>query len=142
VPSSAFSGWGAAAPPRARANAPACGSPSSLPAAAGAGPSAGPIGCVQRRSLGDEDAASPPRWRQACSDCAVCCDADPPLGCPVTRLEDRDGPPATLRAEKVPSASSLSIALSSSASARNVLGQACSFSSWLSRLASSAFIPP
>ena len=68
--------------------------------------------------------------------------ADPPLGCPVTLLQDCDGPPATLRAQKFPSARSLSIALSSSASARSLLSRAFSFSSWLSRLASSAFIPP
>ncbi len=59
-----------------------CGSPSSLPAAAGAGPSTGPSGCAQRRSHRDDDAASPPRWRQPWSDGAVCCGADPPRGRP------------------------------------------------------------
>jgi len=68
--------------------------------------------------------------------------ADPPLGCPVTLLQDYDGPPTTLWAQKFPSARSLSIALSSSASARSLLSQAFSFSSWLSRLASLDFIPP
>jgi hypothetical protein len=28
--------------------------------------------------------------------------AHPPLGCPVALLQDRDGPPATLRAQKFP----------------------------------------
>ena len=32
--------------------------------------------------------------------------ADPPLGCPVALLQDRDGPPATFRAQKFPSARS------------------------------------
>jgi len=44
--------------------------------------------------------------------------ADPPLGCPVTLLQDCEGPPATLRAQKFASARSLSITLTSSASAR------------------------
>jgi len=55
--------------------------------------------------------------------------ADPPLRCPVTRLQNRDGPPATLRAQKFPSARSLSMAFSSSASARSFLSRAFSFSS-------------
>jgi hypothetical protein len=68
--------------------------------------------------------------------------ADPPLGCPVTLLQDRDGPAPALRAQKFPVAPqgaphgatrSLSIALSSSASARSLLSRAFSFSSWLSR---------
>ena len=68
--------------------------------------------------------------------------ADLPLGCPVTLLQNRDGPPAALRAQKFPSARSLSIAFSSSASAKSFLSRAFSFSSWVSRLASSACIPP
>jgi hypothetical protein len=32
--------------------------------------------------------------------------ADTPLGCPVTLLQDRDSPPATLRAQKLSSARS------------------------------------
>ena len=68
--------------------------------------------------------------------------ADPPLGCPVTLMQDCDGPPATLQAQKFPSARPLSIALSSSASARSVLRPAFSFSDWVSRLTSSAFMPP
>jgi hypothetical protein len=68
--------------------------------------------------------------------------AEPPLGCPVTLLQDRDGPPTTLRAQKFPSARSLNIALSSSASARSLLTPAFSVYHWVSRLASSAFMPP
>jgi len=51
--------------------------------------------------------------------------ADPPLGCPVTLLQDCDGPPATLRTQKFPSARSLSIALSSSASASPRFQESC-----------------
>jgi len=46
VPSSACGGWAASGPPLARAGAPACGSPSSLLAATGGGPCAGPSRCV------------------------------------------------------------------------------------------------
>jgi hypothetical protein len=55
--------------------------------------------------------------------------ANHPLRCPVALLQDRDGPPATLRAQKFPSARSLSIAFSSSASASSFLSRAISFSS-------------
>ena len=48
---------------------------------------------------------------------------------PETLLQDRDGPAATLRAQKFPSARSLSIAFSNSASARSFLSRAFSFSS-------------
>ena len=52
------------------------------------------------------------------------------------------GSAASFRVQKFPSANSLSIAFSNSASARSFLRQAFSFSSWFSRLASSACIPP
>jgi hypothetical protein len=55
---------------------------------------------------------------------------------PVTLLQDRDSPAATLRAQKFLSARSLSIAFSISASARSFLSRAFSFSSWVRRLAS------
>ena len=51
------------------------------------------------------------------------------LRCPVTLLQNRDGSAATLRAQKFPSARSLSMAFSSSASARSFLSRAFSFSS-------------
>ena len=68
--------------------------------------------------------------------------ADPPLRCPVALLQDRDGPAPAFRAQKFPSANSLSMAFSSSASAKSFLRRAFSFSSWVNRLASSACIPP
>ena len=55
--------------------------------------------------------------------------ADPPLGYPVTHLQNCDGAPATLLSQRFPSARSLSIALSSSATARSLLSRAFSFSS-------------
>lgn len=55
--------------------------------------------------------------------------ADKALRSPATRLQDRDGPAATFRAKKLPSARSLSMAFSSSASARSFLSRAFSFSS-------------
>ena len=54
--------------------------------------------------------------------------ADLPLGCPVTLLQDRGGPTPPLRAQKFPSARSLSMAFSSSASARSFLMRAFSIS--------------
>ena len=48
---------------------------------------------------------------------------------PVTLLQDYDSPAATFRAQKFPSARSLSIAFSRSASARSFLSRAFSFSS-------------
>jgi len=48
---------------------------------------------------------------------------------PVTLLQNRDGSATTFRAQKFPSARSLSIAFSSSASARSFLSRAFSFSS-------------
>ena len=68
--------------------------------------------------------------------------ADQPLRCPVRFLQNRDGTTVAFRAHKFPSARSLSSAFSSSASARSFLRRAFSFSSWDSRLASSAFTPP
>jgi hypothetical protein len=55
--------------------------------------------------------------------------ANLPLRCPVTLLQDNNGPPSTLRAQKFPSARFLSIAFSSSASARSFFSRAFSFSS-------------
>jgi hypothetical protein len=55
--------------------------------------------------------------------------AELPLGRPVTLLQDRDGPPAAFLAQKFPSARSLSIAFSSSASDRSFFSRAFSFSS-------------
>jgi len=55
--------------------------------------------------------------------------ADKAFRSPVTLLQNRDGPAATLRAQKFPSARSLSMAFSSSASAKSFLSRACSFSS-------------
>lgn len=49
---------------------------------------------------------------------------------------------ATFRPQKCSSARYLSIAFSSSASARNLLTRVYSFSSWTSPLAASAFMPP
>ena len=54
--------------------------------------------------------------------------AHQPFRCPVTLLQDRDGPPAALRPQKFPSARSLSIAFSSCASASSFLSRAFSFS--------------
>jgi len=82
VTSSACEGWAAAGPPRARAGAPACSSPSSLPAATGGGPCAGPTGCAQLRSRGDDASAWPPQDRRPCRHGAGCCGADPPCGRP------------------------------------------------------------
>ena len=55
--------------------------------------------------------------------------AGQPLRCPVTLLQDRDGPAPAFRAQKFPSARSLSIAFSNSASAKSFLSRAFSFSS-------------
>src|SRR5271157_1344985 len=64
------------------------------------------------------------------------------LGDPEPIDEHVDCSPTTVRGQKFPSASSLSIDLSSSASARSFLSRWFSFSSSLRRLASSAFMPP
>ena len=64
------------------------------------------------------------------------------LGNPETGQQGHNSPAAPLRAQKFPSASSLSMAFSSSASARSFLRRPFSFSSWVSRLASSACMPP
>ena len=61
---------------------------------------------------------------------------------PVTLLENLDGFPAAFLAQTFPSAKSLSIAFSSSASARSFLSRALSLASWVSHLAPSAYIPP
>ena len=55
--------------------------------------------------------------------------ADKAFRSPVTLLQNRDGSAAAFRAQKFPSARSLSIAFSSSASARSFLSRAFSFSS-------------
>jgi len=55
--------------------------------------------------------------------------ADKAFRSPVTILQNRDGSAAAFRAQKFPSARSLSIAFSSSASARSFLSRAFSFSS-------------
>lgn len=68
--------------------------------------------------------------------------AGEPLGNPEQGPQGINSPEAPLRAQKFPSASSLSIAFSSSASARSYLSRPFSFSSWVSHLASSACIPP
>jgi len=154
LPSSACGGWAAAGPPRTRAGAPGCGSASSLPAAIGGGACAGPSGYAQLRSRGDDASA----WLLKINELAEMAlaavvlahnAADAPLGCPVTVLQDFDGLPAMLRAQNIlreiprlRRACGWSIALSSSAYARSLLSSALSFSSRMSRVASSAFIPP
>jgi len=55
--------------------------------------------------------------------------ADKAFRSPVTILQNRDGSAAAFRAQKFPSARSLSIAFSNSASARSFLSRAFSFSS-------------
>ena len=55
--------------------------------------------------------------------------ADKAFRSPVTILQNRDGSTAAFRAQKFPSARSLSIAFSNSASARSFLSRAFSFSS-------------
>ena len=82
-----FSGWAAAAPPRAKAGVRACGSPSRLPAATGRRSSAVPNECGQRRSRGDAAAASPSHGdhlRQMALCAAVINHhwAAPSIGCP------------------------------------------------------------
>jgi len=64
------------------------------------------------------------------------------LGNPESILQNHHGSAAAFRAQKFPSASSLSIALSSSASASRRLRRLFSCSSSLRRLASVAFMPP
>jgi hypothetical protein len=64
------------------------------------------------------------------------------FGDPEAIDEHDHRPPLALRGQKFPSANSLSIDLSSSASASSFFSRAFSVSSWRSRFASSAFIPP
>lgn len=64
------------------------------------------------------------------------------LGRPESFLQNCDSSAAAFRALKFPSASYLSIALSSSASASKRLSRLFSCSSSLRRLASVAFMPP
>jgi len=68
--------------------------------------------------------------------------AGEPLRNPEQGAQSLNGSAAPLRAQKFPSASSLSMAFSNSASARSFLRRAFSFSSCVSRLASSACMPP
>ena len=68
--------------------------------------------------------------------------AGPPLRYPEPLPQHLHGTAATVRGQKFPSASSLSIALSSSASANSFFNLVFSDSSSRSRLAPSAFIPP
>ena len=65
----------------------------------------------------------------------------PALRHPEPHLEPLNGYPATVRGHHFPSASSLSIALSNSASANSFFNRAFSASSSLSLLASLALIP-
>jgi hypothetical protein len=64
------------------------------------------------------------------------------LGNPEQGAQGLNSSAAPLRAQKLPSANSFSFAFSSSASARDFLSRPFSFSSWISRLASSACMPP
>src|SRR6266545_3870893 len=64
------------------------------------------------------------------------------FGNPEAIDEHDHGPSATLRGQKFPSDNSLSIALSSSASARSFFSRPFSISSSRRRFASLAFIPP
>jgi hypothetical protein len=68
--------------------------------------------------------------------------AGPTLRDPEAIDEPDHCSPASLRGQKFPSASSLSMALSSSASANSFFNRAFSDSSSRSRLASLAFMPP
>ena len=68
--------------------------------------------------------------------------ADKAFRSPVIILQNRDGPATTFQAQKFPSTRSFNFAFSSSASARSFLSRAFSFSSWVSRLAFSACMPP
>src|SRR6185436_13863927 len=68
--------------------------------------------------------------------------AGPPLGYPEPLPQRLDRTPAPVRGQKFPSANSLSIALSSSASASSFFNRAFSVSNSRSRFAPSAFIPP
>lgn len=68
--------------------------------------------------------------------------AGPALGNPETGPEPFHGSAAPFRGQKFPSANSLSIALSSSASARSFFSRAFSDSNSRSLFAPSAFIPP
>ena len=62
--------------------------------------------------------------------------AGEPLGNPEHSAQNLNSSAAPFRAQKFPSANSLSIAPSNSASVRSYLRRAFSFSSWVSRLAS------
>ena len=64
------------------------------------------------------------------------------LGDPETGLQVHDGPAAASRGQKFPSASSLSMSISSAWLATSRFNLAFSASSSRSRLASLAFIPP
>jgi hypothetical protein len=68
--------------------------------------------------------------------------ARPAFGDPEPHLEPPDGTSTAVRGQKFPSASSFSIALSSSASASNLFRRAFSTSSSFRRFASFAFMPP
>ena len=65
-----------------------------------------------------------------------------PLRYPEQGAQGLNSPAASFRAQKFPSANSLSIAFSNSASARSFLRRAFYISSWVNRLASSACMPP
>ena len=77
-PASAFWEWAAAGPPPARADAPACGSPSSPRTASRSTPSSDPSGCARLRSPGAVASPWPPRYRQPCRRAAACCGVGPP----------------------------------------------------------------
>ena len=68
--------------------------------------------------------------------------ADAALGDPEPVLQVPDGPAATVRGQKFPAASSLSMSMSNAWSATIFFNRWFCFSSPRSRFASSAFIPP
>src|SRR5512133_53806 len=85
-----------------------------------------------------------PNWSRATLGRAVLAGdaAGAALGDPEAGLQVPHGPAAPLRAQKFPSASSLSMSMSNAWLATSRLSRAFSASSSLSRLASLAFIPP
>jgi hypothetical protein len=134
-------------PSTPRGGAPACDSPSSPREAARDTPSADPSGCGRLRSheaapqLGvlDIDNLVGMPMGTAVSAHHL---AGEPLRNPENGAQGFPNPEATFRAQKFPSAISLRIAFSSSASAKSFLRRAFSFTSWVNRLASSACMPP
>jgi len=118
------------------------------PSRVGAGmPCSDPSGCAQLRSSGGDGLASllnveDPAGMALGAAMLPHHPVDKAFRRPVTLLQDLDGPAIASRAPKFPSARILSIAFSSSASARSFFRLVFSLSSWVSRLAPLDCIPP